>query len=84
MTQIHPRDASLSISDETSKDVKLVNFRLRPGDDTSCLNLYQPRNPKIVAPPESFIRDNRFTFQNSLAAEQRRERQPVATPESSI
>jgi putative ABC transport system permease protein len=52
---------------ETTKDVKLINFRLRPGDDTSCLNLYQPRNPKIVAPPDSFIRDNRFTFQNSLA-----------------
>jgi len=53
---------------ETAKDIKLFNFRLRPGDDTSCLNLYQPRNPKIVAPPDSFIRDNRFTFQNSLAA----------------
>ena len=57
---------SLNLGD-SSKDVKLVNFRLRPGDDTSCLNLYQPRNPKIVAPPESFIGDNRFTFQNSLA-----------------
>jgi putative ABC transport system permease protein len=44
-----------------------VNFRVRPGDDTSCLNLYQPRNPKIVAPPDSFINDNRFTFQSSLA-----------------
>jgi ABC-type antimicrobial peptide transport system permease subunit len=40
---------------------------VRPGDDTSCLNLYQPRNPKIVAPPQSFINDNRFTFQSSLA-----------------
>jgi len=50
------------------KDSRLVNLRVRPGDDTSCLNLYQPRNPKIVAPPESFIRDNRFTFQTSLAA----------------
>jgi ABC-type antimicrobial peptide transport system permease subunit len=49
------------------KDVKLVNLRVRPGDDTSCLNLYQPRNPKIVAPPEAFIRDNRFSFQGSLA-----------------
>jgi ABC-type antimicrobial peptide transport system permease subunit len=49
------------------KDVKLVNLRVRPGDDTSCLNLYQPRNPKIVAPPEAFIRDNRFSFQSSLA-----------------
>ena len=54
--------------DAVLKDVKLVNLRLRPGDDTSCLNLYQPRNPKIVAPPESFIRENRFSFQNSLAA----------------
>jgi putative ABC transport system permease protein len=23
-------------------------FRLRPGDDVSCLNLYQPRNPRIL------------------------------------
>ena len=50
------------------KNLNFVNFRVRPGDDTSCLNLYQPRNPKIVAPPDSFIRDNRFTFQNSLAS----------------
>jgi hypothetical protein len=48
------------------KDLNVVSFRMRPGDDASCLNLYQPRNPKIIAPPESFIRDNRFTFQNSL------------------
>jgi len=51
-----------------TNDVSFVNLRVRPGDDTSCLNLYQPRNPKIVAPPESFIRDNRFTFQSSLAS----------------
>src|SRR4029078_4185295 len=25
------------------KDVHFTNFRVRPGDDTSCLNLYQPR-----------------------------------------
>ena len=59
---------SLNLTDQSAlKDVSFVNFRVRPGDDTSCLNLYQPRNPKIVAPPESFIRDNRFTFQSSLA-----------------
>jgi ABC-type antimicrobial peptide transport system permease subunit len=45
---------------------KFVNFRLRPGDDTSCLNLYQPRNPKLIAPPQSFIQENRFTFQSSI------------------
>lgn len=48
------------------QDLKFVNFRVRPGDDTSCLNLYQPRNPKIIAPPASFIDDNRFTFQSSI------------------
>ncbi len=52
----------------TNKDLSFVNFRLRPGDDTSCLNLYQPRNPKIVAPPDSLIGDNRFEFQSSSAA----------------
>ncbi|HEU4835976.1 MAG TPA: FtsX-like permease family protein, partial [Pyrinomonadaceae bacterium] len=59
---------NLNTDEATLKDLSFVNLRVRPGDDTSCLNLYQPRNPKIVAPPESFIRDNRFTFSNSLAA----------------
>src|SRR5215213_3418312 len=58
---------NLNTDEATLKNLSFVNFRVRRGDDTSCLNLYQPRNPKIVAPPESFIRENRFTFQNSLA-----------------
>ncbi|HJT26155.1 MAG TPA: FtsX-like permease family protein [Pyrinomonadaceae bacterium] len=57
---------NLNTDEATLKNLSFVNLRVRPGDDTSCLNLYQPRNPKIVAPPNSFIRDNRFTFQNSL------------------
>jgi ABC-type antimicrobial peptide transport system permease subunit len=36
--------------------VEFVSFRVRPGDDASCLNLYQPRNPRILAPPPSFLR----------------------------
>ena len=59
---------SLNLNDAILKDVSFVSLRVRPGDDTSCLNLYQPRNPKIVAPPESFIHDNRFTFQSSMAS----------------
>jgi ABC-type antimicrobial peptide transport system permease subunit len=59
---------NLNTSNDTAamQDLKFVNFRVRPGDDTSCLNLYQPRNPKIVAPPESFLEENRFTFQSSI------------------
>ena len=56
-------------NEETAlKDVRLVSLRMRPGDDTSCLNLYQPRNPKIIAPPDSLISENRFTFQSSIDA----------------
>ncbi|MGA2132227.1 MAG: FtsX-like permease family protein [Bryobacteraceae bacterium] len=36
--------------------VRFVPFRLRPGDDVSCLNLYQPRNPRILGVPASFER----------------------------
>lgn len=34
--------------------VEIVPFRLRPGDDASCLNLYQPTNPRILAPVKGF------------------------------
>jgi ABC-type antimicrobial peptide transport system permease subunit len=67
---------NLNTDEATLKNLSFVNLRVRPGDDTSCLNLYQPRNPKIVAPPESFIRDNRFTFQSSLAASSEEKNNP--------
>ena len=46
----------------------LEPFRLLPGDDASCLNLYEPRNPRILAPRDSFIEAGRFAFQGSLAS----------------
>ena len=46
----------------------LEPFRLLPGDDASCLNLYEPRNPRILAPRDSFLAEGRFAFQDSLAS----------------
>jgi hypothetical protein len=40
---------------------------VRPGEDTSCLNLYRPTNPTIVAPEAGFIESGRFAFADSLA-----------------
>ena len=57
---------SASNDENVVRDLHFVNFRLKPGDDTSCLNLYQPRNPKIVAPPASFLQENRFTFSSTI------------------
>lgn len=46
----------------------IARFRVRPGDDGSCLNLYRPENPRLVAPTEAFVRrGGRFTFAGSLA-----------------
>ncbi|MFZ0751299.1 MAG: ABC transporter permease, partial [Pyrinomonadaceae bacterium] len=62
---------ALNIANEVSgsafSSASFTRFRLRPGDDASCLNLYQPRNPRILGATADFIQSNRFTFQKSLA-----------------
>jgi ABC-type lipoprotein release transport system permease subunit len=40
-------------------------FRLLPGDDASCLNLYEPKNPRILAPTDAFLSQGRFAFQTA-------------------
>ncbi len=45
----------------------IVPFRLRPGDDVSCLNLYRPQNPRILGAPRDFLEDRRFRFQDAVA-----------------
>jgi ABC-type lipoprotein release transport system permease subunit len=43
-------------------------FRVLEGDEASCLNLYEPKNPRILAPRDAFVAGARFTFQSSLAS----------------
>jgi putative ABC transport system permease protein len=44
------------------KDAKFYAFRLRPGEDASCLNLYEPRTPRILGASREFTALHRFTF----------------------
>lgn len=57
-------------------EMKWTAFRLRPGDDVSCLNLYQPRNPRILGAPAAFLREGRFRFAGSVAASPETEANP--------
>jgi hypothetical protein len=41
----------------------VVPFRLLPGEDASCLNLYQPRRPRVLGAPPEMIARGGFTFQ---------------------
>ena len=47
---------------------RVTRFRLRPGDETSCLTLYKPANPRIIAPEPRFYDEPRFSFAGSLAS----------------
>ena len=47
--------------------VALARFRVRPGEDASCLNLYQAKDPRILAPTDEFVAMGRFSFSSSLA-----------------
>lgn len=42
--------------------IEVVAFRVREGDDASCLNLYQPRRPKIIGVPNALIDAGGFAF----------------------
>lgn len=67
----NPNDAAgreaLIVNDEEFAGARFTRFRVRPGDDASCLNLYRPTSPTIVAPERGFIESNRFSFATSLA-----------------
>ena len=63
------RDGRESLGLAADDPVTIEPFRLLPGDDASCLNLYAPRHPRILGARPSFIGQGRFAFRQSLAAD---------------
>jgi putative ABC transport system permease protein len=57
----------LESGDPILSSARITRFRLRPGDETSCLTLYKPTNPRIIAPGPGFAGEGRFTFASSMA-----------------
>jgi hypothetical protein len=47
----------------------IARFRLRPGDDASCLNLYRPQSPRLLGATDAFMRENRFSFAKTAASD---------------
>ena len=48
---------------------QIIPLRLLPGEDASCLNLYQPQNPRILGVPENLISRGGFQFQSRVNGE---------------
>jgi len=62
--------AELGISafdDEVFGAAAYARFRVRPGEDTSCLNLYQAKDPRLLAPDGAFVAEGRFQFGRTMA-----------------
>ena len=51
--------------------VDVVPFRVLPGDDASCLNLYEPRQPRILGVGHEFV-SRRPLRVSALAGQERR------------
>jgi ABC-type lipoprotein release transport system permease subunit len=60
----------LDFSDQDSaalNDVPIFAFRLRAGEDASCVNLYQPRRPRLLGVPHGLVERGGFHFQETAA-----------------
>jgi ABC-type lipoprotein release transport system permease subunit len=62
--------------------VRFVPFRVRPGDEASCLNLYAPREPRILGAPHGFVAAGRFAFAETTATNAEQTRNPWLLLES--
>ena len=57
----------LGFGDEASEFIgqsQIVAFRTVPGDDISCLNLFQPERPRLLGAPPELIARGGFRFQS--------------------
>ncbi len=63
------RDGRETLGLPEDAGVTIEPFRVLPGEDTSCLNLYQPTRPRILGVSDRFIKAGRFSFEQSVAAD---------------
>ena len=51
-------------------------MRVLPGEDISCLNLYQPQTPRVLGAPSDFLQRGGFSFQQTLEPNAAEEENP--------
>jgi ABC-type antimicrobial peptide transport system permease subunit len=71
------------------KAAAVLPFRLKGGDDASCLNLQAAGRPRVIAAPDELLADRRFAFAMSEAKTDEQKANPwlllnAPTPDGSI
>jgi hypothetical protein len=56
-----------SAQEKELADVSIHSFRVRPGDDASCLNLYQTTAPRVLGASPEFIARGGFAWAGAAA-----------------
>ena len=64
-------DGRTQLGLDQSEDIVIEPFRVLPGDDASCLNLYAPQQPKILGVRRGFMLQGRFRFAGTLDGAER-------------
>jgi hypothetical protein len=62
------RKERLAVARALLEQVTIIGLRLRSGDDASCLNLYQPRQPRVLGVPQELINRGGFVFDAARAS----------------
>src|SRR5690606_9708307 len=60
----------------TGNENAVMAFRSHAGDDASCLNLYQPTQPRVLGAPQAFIERGGFSWAASAAETEAEEANP--------
>jgi ABC-type lipoprotein release transport system permease subunit len=60
--------AQAALFDGKSRNADIFALRVQSGDDASCLNLYQPRQPRLLGVPQSFIDRGGFAWSARMAS----------------
>lgn len=67
----------LGVPDNVALDTsEVISFRVRSGDDASCLNLYQPRQPRVLGVSPQMIERGGFKFAATAAETPEEEENP--------
>jgi hypothetical protein len=77
----------LGFSDEDSETLRhseIIPFRLLPGQDASCLNLYEVENPRILGVTEGQIERGGFRFQSVIDDEPTEQANPWSLLEQDL
>jgi putative ABC transport system permease protein len=68
--------SELGLQESALRGTTIMRFRLRPGEDGSCLNLYKPTSPRIIAPARPFVDAGGFRFGATMAETDAERRNP--------